>query len=382
MKWTIRDLFWLALLVAGVTAWGIEQVRAARGIWHRHVIGSESDHPNFHIRERKWRAALDIYAQMTDEEVDAYFGSLPASKLLQFGENHFDYCDEYEPCLVEMARRGMAGQLQKHYDALMAQSAGKTGFDFPENLELLTALRRAQGKPDPLKIHLKFEGGPVLLSQFQKPRFSAVIENVDSNGEAVSLEQGGDYRGGRLDKWRFELIDEKGRVVSGLNLLGGGDGMSQRLPLQYGGQSSWSYKFDLQDYLAPPPGGKYKLRALYHNDVHISGLSDVDGLIVTKSTPIPVVVHSRSRMGATHPRFRMPLPLGVLLACLAVTIASIVVNSSRRLGISRRDFRWGLIIIALSVGMWLSDESLMRSNSEQVRRMDLREWSIRLVDEN
>jgi len=53
-----------------------------------------------------------------------------------------------------MARRRMAGQLQKHYNALMAQSVGKTGFDFPENLELLTALRRAQGKPDPLKIQV------------------------------------------------------------------------------------------------------------------------------------------------------------------------------------------------------------------------------------
>ena len=72
MKISVRDLFWLMLLVAALTAWWIEQVRAARATWHRHryIIASEHDHPNLHKRELARRAALDEFWQMTNEELD------------------------------------------------------------------------------------------------------------------------------------------------------------------------------------------------------------------------------------------------------------------------------------------------------------------------
>jgi hypothetical protein len=384
MKLTLRDLFWLMLLVGAVTAWWVEQVGAARASWqrYRHVIGSEHNHPNFHKRELRRRAALDEFAQMTDEELNEYFGSLPASKYFLVGDSHYDLFDEYEPCLDEMSRRGMSKQLQKHYDALIAQSVGKTGFDFPENLELLTALRRAQGMPDPFVIHLKYDGGPSVLSQFGEPRFSATIENVDSGLEAASLKRGGDYRGGRLDRWRFVLTDEKGRVVvDSLASLGGG-GLYQALPLHYGEKSEMKNAFDLRSYLAPPPSGEYRLQAIYHNRETIAGQRDVDGLIVTRSEPMAVIIRSQPRMNGVPRWIDIPLPLAVLVGCVVVTLAAIGRSESGFMGITRRDFRWGLMMVALAMGMWLSDGWPMGSQKYRHRQYDFGDWSIRTAEGN
>jgi hypothetical protein len=282
--------------------------------------------------------------------------------------------------LDEMARRKMAAELQKHYDAQMAAFAGKVGANASSNLELLTALRRSQGNADPLKIHLKFDGRGVARDKFQKPQFIATIENVDWGLETVNFREGGDYRGGRLEKWRFELLDEHSRVVSGVFLHGGGDGMSTSCSLGYGQKTSWNYRFDLRSYLAPPPPGKYWLKALFHNDEHISGLRDVDGLMVTKSDPILIVVKSRPRIDDTARWFDIPLPVALLLGCVAVTFASMGRSESGRLGISRRDFRWGMAILLLAAAMWLSEGWLFGSRMDEIRHFDAGDWSIRLAE--
>ena len=162
MKLTLRDLFWLALLVAGLTVWFSEQWRAMeleRHPRHFHEIFVRAS--NEYLRRQ---AALEAFAQMTDEELNEYFASLPPNKLYQVGERHYERCVEYEPCVAEMARRGLVDRLQENYDALMAQSPGSSGFDFPDNLELLTALRRAEGNRDPVTIHIGLNGLPRVIN--------------------------------------------------------------------------------------------------------------------------------------------------------------------------------------------------------------------------
>src|SRR5262245_32728510 len=112
MKLTLRDLFWLVLLVAGLVVWGLDLVRVRSVRLPRSVIGSVSDHHNYHIPETRRASALIDFAQMTDDELDEYFGSLPENKMYQLAPNHYGRCHEYEPCLDEMARRGLADRLQ------------------------------------------------------------------------------------------------------------------------------------------------------------------------------------------------------------------------------------------------------------------------------
>jgi hypothetical protein len=57
------------------------------------------------------------------------------------------------------------------------------------------------------------------------PVVKAVVTNVDAGKQDVHFTRGGDYRGGRRERWRAVLTDERGRVVRDSNfmsLIGGG----------------------------------------------------------------------------------------------------------------------------------------------------------------
>ena len=87
----------------------------------------------------------------------------------------------YEPYLTEMARRMLVDQLQKHYDAMMARV--DSGLGFPFNLELLTALRREQGRPDPLLIEISL-ADPTKLGM--DPTAPAVHTGAAADGDWAS----------------------------------------------------------------------------------------------------------------------------------------------------------------------------------------------------
>src|SRR5262245_27696417 len=116
MKLTLRDLFWLALLVAALTTWRIEHRERASAIgrlrWEaRQIRADRYTTPSREDLNRQ--AALAKLSQLNDDDLDEHFASLlPRDGWQRHGE--------YEPCLVEMARRGLCTQLQRHYDALMA----------------------------------------------------------------------------------------------------------------------------------------------------------------------------------------------------------------------------------------------------------------------
>jgi hypothetical protein len=391
LKLTLRDYFWLMLCVASVVVWKIERDRR-----------TEARQPSWFLRtdrglepsqaELGRRSALAKLSKLSDEELDEYLGQL----LL---DSHWNRHSDYEPCLVEMVRRRLVGPLQKHYDALMAGSAGKVGFDFPANLELLTALRQAQGKRDPLRIRMTVGNANGPNSDVQTPRLQATIENVDVDHEPVMLKQGGDDRGGRPERWRSVLIDKEARQVldSNFHPFNGG-GLMTIGPLKHAEKAQWNYYFDLRYYVAPPRSGKYQLQALYHNGVGIAGERDVSGLIVSKSEPIRVEVTNRDASGIQLAPNRAPLPLAITAACIVLTLVSIVgsavksgsevgktnsiKSNVRRLpGISRRDFWWGVLVLTLSLGMWMDDDGQRMNQMTTSQAADAEaDWSIRLSE--
>jgi hypothetical protein len=346
MKLSVRDLFWLALLVASVTFWWSEHRRVARliGVWRQ----------SFHVRhdwnypsnaERQRLAAVHQFADLTNESLNARFALLAAAD---------ERSPEYEPCLAEMARRGMSAELQQHYDALMASDQMPTPHSllgFPHNLELLTALRRSRNRPDPLRIDVELSGHLTYGKSDRPPTVTATITNVDVGREAVVLMQGGDYRGGRRDRWQFLLTNENGQRVADSNFLSfNGGGVFGYRPLDYS-QTAKGASVDLRRYIAAPRSGRYQLQALYHNRVSIADEQDLAGLIVSKSAPIWVAVNNLDQTERWWTKG--PHPALAILAAGALLTAMAVVRIGRSWKIVRRDLVWAALLAAIALGFWL-----------------------------
>jgi hypothetical protein len=210
------------------------------------------------------------------------------------------YRDVYEPCLSEIIRRSTAegaAVLQQQLDALVARSFPESGDpDFADpgshyNLELLIALRRAKGQPDPLTILVEHGDGPLNATELFLPRLKVSIKNVDVENNDVGFRFGGDYRTGRQARWRIDVIDEDGKWVPtkrsafGMRIAGG---LFRDDVLKHG--EAWETELDLRQFIEAPPPGRYQLQVLYHNTRTIVDLHDLTGLIVCRSQSIPLVI--------------------------------------------------------------------------------------------
>ena len=157
------------------------------------------------------------------------------------------------------------------------------------NLDLLTALRRVQNRPDPLRILVagKLER---TYSLEESPRFTLLITNLDEEKQTVhGFTDGGDYRSGRLGRWRFEVHDEKGKMLpikSPFGFMGGG--IFQRQTLEYG--ESWETELPLESYVDIAAPGKYTMRVFYHNEIAIVDCGDISDLITSHSAEIKLEV--------------------------------------------------------------------------------------------
>ena len=351
LKLTLRDLFWCVLLAASLTAWRVQHTRTAREInelqeqsWI-HLI----DRPSPSSMELRVRmAAMHKFTRFTDEQLDEHLASLLVG---DFSRN-----PEYEPCLTEMARRGMASQLRAHYRQLMQGPLPISRYlNFPDNFALLTALRRAEGLPDPLRIEVTIAERRSSNFDEKAVYLEARVTNVDVKKEAVYFFQGGDYRGGRRERWQLVLTDKRGRRVTRSNFdpfLGGGLGsLDYRLPA---GQSAHDeYGMDLRRYVAPARSGHYFLQAFCHNHLDLAAEDDLKGLIMGTSQLIPVTV--------TNPHDRPPQwfaaeirPMWAILAAGTLLLATGVRWSGRRLPrVAVRDAVWSLVLAAVVLGYWL-----------------------------
>jgi hypothetical protein len=155
------------------------------------------------------------------------------------------------------------------------------------NLELLTALRRIQKKHDPLTIKVTpvRHVGPTKIEQLWE--YHVVLKNVDVEKKQVFFTDGGDYRTGRLARWRFEVRDSRGKVLPQLHAPGRlGGGLTGYRYLKHG--ETWETALCLMDYVDLKELGEYTVRILYHNEIAIADLQDVTGLIVSVSEPFTI----------------------------------------------------------------------------------------------
>jgi hypothetical protein len=160
--------------------------------------------------------------------------------------------------------------------------------DVTPSLETLTAFRRVQGKPDPVRVEV---AGPVRIETVfsSLPRLDVSLVNADAGKETVAFQEGGDYRSGRQARWRIEMRDEAGTLLpvrDRLSSTGGGFFRPGRL----GPGDEWSTSLNTASWIVAPPPGKYTVRVLYHDSVTIADEPGVDGLIVSSSGPLELTI--------------------------------------------------------------------------------------------
>ena len=184
-----------------------------------------------------------------------------------------------ELCLVELCRRGGS--------AIEAYLSGIAG----EQLELLAALRRAQRRRDPIEIVVK---GPADrdCEVSDLPVFEVALVNVDEERRTVAFTKGGNYRTGRLERWRVEVVSRGGEPVPPLQspggMTGGGFSYGRLAP-----DESWETRLDMEKHVDIRDPGEYVVRLQYHDHVEIAELPFVDDLIVSSSKPIRLHVRPK-----------------------------------------------------------------------------------------
>ena len=191
MKVALRDLFWFVLIAAIGMAWGMEHMRVssafanARRTFHRTRVRYDDEEGD----ARRQRIQREIRALSNQE-------------LLTAAKDPLDV-DQAEPYWLEMSRRQMVDELRMIYHQAKESATASSPFrKFGgwDNGRLLTALRRAEGKPDPIRIEIvsmsngqtNYDSGPTIII----PK----IVNCDVDHESFYLTEGGDDRGGRHDR--------------------------------------------------------------------------------------------------------------------------------------------------------------------------------------
>jgi hypothetical protein len=225
--------------------------------------------------------------EKTSDEAVAKLKTFSDQQLKQCLErpvNTGDFRDDslYEPCLNEIVRRG-----GKTWETILSAKVEKERGSY-DNLELLTALRRVQKKPDPILVIVDVKG-PLVATPLSLPKLKAKITNRDSEKSSVGYRNGGDYRSGRQGRWRIVVRDDKGTelpVRGPLSWIRGG--VYREDFLKFG--ESWETVLDVGSFVRIPQPGTYSLEVLYHNKKAIADESEIGGLIVSRAKPISLIV--------------------------------------------------------------------------------------------
>jgi tetratricopeptide (TPR) repeat protein len=253
--------------------------------------------------ESAFREALIChFSGLEDEELCHYFNhAQPPAFHFDIGPPGEDVLRHREAYLHEMVRRGgrtiRAFLERKHREVWKRRRAMKPdGSDNPpSNLEILTALRRLQKKPDPLAVIAR---GPARRESIfpRLPDFEVALANVDAGKKLVGFTEGGDYGNGRQDRWRFDVRDAAGKPVPVKGYFHGplgsydGGGLYRDANLKFG--RSWNTTSHMESFIDLAPGD-YTLRIQYHDHLIISGFTHLQGLIVFQSEPIRLHVQPR-----------------------------------------------------------------------------------------
>ena len=242
--------------------------------------------------------SLRWLARLSDDELQKTYESRKSTS----GTRRLDV----EACLVEMGRRKserwkkyLASELAALHPAAKPKSAkpgkghdaGETG-EADADLSLLTALRRAQGKPDPLAIVL---GAPPPYDAIfpETPKVAFSLKNVDASKETFGITEGGSYRSGRFARIHVEATGPDGARVAVRTQFGMmGGGMSGRSHLAAGESRAGEIK--LGDFISFPGPGVYQVRLCYHDSEEIANADRIDGYVVATSPEFTVRLKSQS----------------------------------------------------------------------------------------
>ncbi|MHC4548822.1 MAG: hypothetical protein ACYTEZ_08585 [Planctomycetota bacterium] len=180
---------------------------------------------------------------------------------------------EREAVLCEFVRRG--GDRWVRELAPLARA--------PADLRVLTALRRLQKRPDPVRIDV---AGPRFECVFPDlPTVRVELRVIDEL--PVTVQQGGNYRSGRQARWRFS-----GKSFVSTKRWGMGGGISESGAMKRG--ETWSTELAMGSFIEPLLPGTHEATVLYDDEDPIANRSTVEGLICCRSKPFAVVVKPRA----------------------------------------------------------------------------------------
>src|SRR5262249_27550126 len=199
-------------------------------------------------------------------------------------------------CLVELSRRGgpvAVSFLTRKRDELLAPqgAGGDRGRRDESTVEFLTALRRAQGQPDPVPVVVSVPGeGESIFPNL--PVVDGALVYRDVQKTPVTFREGGDYRSGRQERWRFAVRDPRGKAMPVRSHWGSGigGGIYAMAVLKPG--ESWGTALPMRNFIDLPPGD-YTAVVQYHDEETIAGLPDTKGLLVCQSEPFKLHVQPR-----------------------------------------------------------------------------------------
>lgn len=378
MRISLRDLFWLVVLVALGVSWYVErrQIQEAAA----NASPTRFQRQPSRISNRTVARELEIVQavrELSNEQLVAHYS--PDAK------GH----PAYEAFLLELSRRKMSGELRTIYTA--AQQTPTTDPNLPpgtpnsatswNNCVLLTALRRAEGNPDPIRIDIQSLGTNPLRSATASPFILSRITNVDVERERFFVECGSDF----AERWQFRLKNARGELVPRLerNFTDYG-GMSLSGMLPFGKTDDSTQPFDIRDYLVKPPPGRYTLELLHGNwrfeDGDPLDSQSLSSRFVWKSAPIPVIV-AETTLPSKWEAIRLPLAFAVaviVLGIAALVELCLVQPAPNSAIFQRRDLIF-LNIILFMAASWSWDSLLLLQSFEHLELDSKSSWTIQLV---
>jgi len=195
-----------------------------------------------------------------------------------------------DTCLTEMVRRRGAHWQDFVASELARERAKRTG-PWIEDLELLTALRRIQGKPDPLAIQLV--GVPELECSVRRaPTIALRMLNVDVDGDVFQFKFGQRIPGEppqcrRLPadaelQFAVEVRDASGTAVPMIPMEPMNGSALDLAAFEQGVEVA--VELPLDRYVKWPSAGEFQVRVLYHNQCYIAGQTNCAGWITSATS--------------------------------------------------------------------------------------------------
>jgi hypothetical protein len=236
-----------------------------------------------------WTDAKAQDKETTEELISRY----KANPQMEWPFVHAEPKHHPEAILHALTQRGKTS-LQPLRDLRVSSEPSEAtdeNWSLSNDLALLTTIRRIEGKAPPLRIDVETDGP--IQSAVRKPAAIPVkIVNQDPEREAVWFTFGGNYRSGRLSRWRIHVWDSNGKRLPVIGpRFGMGGGVYSEGELQFG--ETDKRVLNLASFVRIRQPGKYTAQLFYHDSVPISNIKDhkdLNDLVLVSSDPFDLEV--------------------------------------------------------------------------------------------